>query len=44
MPTLELKEAWQDMQDFKDLSKMFYVSHASLAARLQSLNLVEGVI
>lgn len=44
MPVLEVKEAWVDIQNIKDLSKMFYVSHASMAARLQSLGLVEGVI
>lgn len=44
MPRLELKEAWAEMQNVKDLSKMFYTSHASMSARLESLGLVEGVV
>jgi len=44
MPTLELKEAWQKTKDAETLSKQFYVSQVSLTARLQALNLVEGVL
>lgn len=44
MPANDVNETWKDTKNIKELANKFYVSQSVLALRLQSLNLVEGIL
>lgn len=44
IPSLELREEWQDQKNIKVLADKFFVTDAALVARLLSLKLAESVV